>query len=228
MDEVDDVFAHDRSWSEIPDDAFSDPAPDEDYAEEIHKLEYELGSLVIISGCASYRKGKRIIRTVEGDPLRDERGGIIFTEKVTSIPGKPRKPLGTHGLLALLECRSPRIRKLLNEEPYFFNSSFGVELYGLIESIILIRSEVKHLTTYLSYFPDWTIAVIHEVREIFAKREDYAPDYLMMCFEFSELKTDDELDALVAKFFPGYVGTSTKNRRADLRAKLKQISKRPN
>jgi hypothetical protein len=94
---------------------------------------------------------------------------------------------------------------------------------GVVEATLLISEQVEHLTTYLSRYPAWTLAFMTELRAVFAKREKYAPDYLMMSFEFSELKTDDEIDILVARHFPGYAGASAKDRRGKLSRKLKRM-----
>lgn len=197
------------------------------FDDEFSDLHVELGDFVVCSECAKHDKGKRSVFWFESSSDYKVVQRMKLVERVVAIPGKKRESLRFHGFMCLLMVRSAKFRKLLKTEPYFMPYFDDVEpnetLDGLIESTILINTEAKNLTTYLKHFPDWTIAAMAEIRRVFLEREKYAPDYLMMCFQFSELKTDDEIDALVKEFFPNYVGAKAKDRRGKLKKKIETL-----
>ena len=205
----------------------------EDFEDELGELYDELGEFVVCSLPANFQGSARSVVTFESSgEITDAIGRKIPTKitphtHITKVPGKAREALFRHGFMYLLILRSKKFRELLESEPHFISDyddvGYDETLAGLIENTLLIRSNTKNLTPYLKHYPDWTIAAMAEIRKMFMEREKYAPDYLMMCFQFSELKTDDEINALVKKHFPNYVGAGAKDRRGKLMKRFKEI-----
>lgn len=199
-----------------------------DYPDEISALEEELGPLCIYTPrrFVSIRGSKRIQTKVVSKGPKDGIQIMHIEEIEESISGG-RKPLLLHGLLPLLILKNPTLFDLVEKDrPKVVsvdNHEADLYLEDLIEISLFLGDSPDRLVPFLRSFPDWTPHIVHEIRKTFAQRHTYAPDYLMMSFQYSEMKTDNEIEWLVSEHFKSYKGDKPDGRRRELNKKIKQF-----